>query len=125
MSITGSKRKRSKPARKRLFETLNVFQPNADTTYRNAEITPGGTYRLRGERGSLRILKLGQFGPTPAKASTGISALAYNDFNALHRDEAGRFDVILSPIRPAGYTGDWWQLAPTASSLLLRQVDFD
>ena len=26
--------------------TLNVFQPNADTTYRTAYITPGGTYRL-------------------------------------------------------------------------------
>jgi Protein of unknown function (DUF1214) len=105
--------------------TLNVFQPNADTTYRNAVITPGGTYRLRGERGSLRILKMGQFGPTPAKATTGISAFAYNDFNALHVDEAGRFDVVLSPTKPAGYTGDWWQLSPTASSLLLRQVDFD
>ena len=105
--------------------TLNVFQPNADTTYRNAVITPGGTYRLRGERGSLRILKLGQFGPTPAKATTGISAFAYNDFNALHVDEAGRFDVILSPTKPEGYTGDWWQLAPNTSSLLLRQVDFD
>jgi len=23
-----------------------------------------------------------------------------------------RFDVILSPVRPAGYTGDWWQLDP-------------
>jgi hypothetical protein len=105
--------------------TLNVFQPNADTTYRSAVITPGGTYRLRGEAGSLRILKLGQFGPTPDKASTGISAFAYNDFNALHRDAAGRFDVILSPTRPGGYAGDWWQLAPTASSLLLRQVDLD
>jgi hypothetical protein len=105
--------------------TLNVYQPNADTTYRSAVITPGGTYRLRGEAGSLRILKLGQFGPTPDKASTGISAFAYNDFNALQHDAAGRFDVILSPTRPAGYAGDWWQLAPTASSLLLRQVDLD
>jgi hypothetical protein len=108
-----------------LNATLNVFQPNADTTYRSAVISPGGTYRLRGERGSLRILKLGQFGRTPAKASTSISALAYNDFNELHLDQAGRFDVTLSATRPQGYTGDWWQLQPGVSSLLLRQVDFD
>jgi hypothetical protein len=108
-----------------LNATLNVFQPNADTTYRSAVISPGGTYRLRGERGSLRVLKLGQFGRTPAKASTSISALAYNDFHELHLDQAGRFDVTLSPTRPQGYTGDWWQLQPGVSSLLLRQVDFD
>jgi hypothetical protein len=105
--------------------TLNVFQPNADTIYRNAVITPGGSYRLRGERGSLRVFKLGQFGRTPAKASAGISALAYNDFNELHLNEAGRFDVILSPTRPQGYSGDWWKLEEGTSSLLLRQVDFD
>jgi hypothetical protein len=108
-----------------LNNTLNVFQPNADTTYRNAIITPGGSYRLRGERGSLRVLKLGQFGRTPDKASTGVSALAYNDFNELHLDPAGRVDVILSPTRPTGYTGDWWKLEEGTSSLLLRQVDFD
>jgi hypothetical protein len=105
--------------------TLNVFQPNADTTYRNAVITPGGSYRLRGERGSLRVFKLGQFGRTPAKASAGIAALAYNDFNELHLDPAGRFDVILSPTRPQGHAGDWWKLEEGTSSLLLRQVDFD
>lgn len=105
--------------------TLNVFQPNADTTYRNAIITPGGSYRLRGERGSLRVFKLGQFGRSPAKASAGISALAYNDFNKLHLNQAGRFDVILSPTRPQGYAGDWWKLEEGTSSLLLRQVDFD
>ncbi len=104
---------------------LDVFQPNSDTTYRTALITPGGAYRLRGERGSVKIFKLGQFGVTPAKASSGISALAYNDFSDLHLDAAGRFDVILSPTRPAGYQGDWWQLQPGTSSLLLRQVDYD
>jgi hypothetical protein len=105
--------------------TLNVFQPNADTTYRRAVITPGGVYRLRGEPGSLRVFNLGQFGPIPANASTGIAAPTYNDFKSLHLDPAGHFDVILSPIRPAGYSGDWWQLTPTASSLMIRQVAFN
>src|SRR5579862_3184987 len=30
-------------------QTLNIGQPNADTVYRIARITPGGTYRLRGQ----------------------------------------------------------------------------
>jgi hypothetical protein len=104
---------------------LNVFQPNADTTYKAATITPGGIYRLRGEPGSLRIFRLGQFGPTPAKASAGISALAYYDFKKLRTDTHGHFDVIVSPARPNGYTGDWWQLESTTTTLLLRQVAFD
>jgi hypothetical protein len=86
--------------------TLNVGQPNADTTYRSATITPRGTYRVRGELGSVRVLRIGQFGRIPEKASAGISALAYNDLKALHLDAQGRFDVILSPTRPEGYVGD-------------------
>jgi len=43
--------------------TLNIGQPNADTTYRSAAITPGGVYRLRGGVGSLRS---GSFLQTPA-----------------------------------------------------------
>src|SRR3546814_771488 len=35
------------------------------------------------------------------------------------------FDVILSPTRPAGYGGDWWQLDPKASFLMIRQVSAD
>jgi hypothetical protein len=105
--------------------TLNVGQPNADTTYRSATISPGGSYRLRGEPGSVRVLRLGQFGRTPDKASTGISALSYYDLKTLHLDAQGRFDLTISPRRPAGYTGDWWELKANVTSLLLRQVAFD
>ena len=104
---------------------LNVFQPNADTTYRSAIITPGGVYRIRGDRGSLRIFRLGQFGRTPNNRSAGVSAAVYNDFNKLRVDSNNRFDVVLSPTKPAGYKGDWWELKPGVTSLLLRQVDFD
>ncbi|CAN7372684.1 hypothetical protein LJR225_002293 [Phenylobacterium sp. LjRoot225] len=110
-------------------QTLNVGQPNADTIYRSTSITPGGTYRLRGRRGSLPIFNVAQSFPTPneAGATTGQVRLpaAFNDFNALHVDKSGRFDVILSPERPAGYTGDWWKLDPRAVRLLMRMVSSD
>ncbi len=107
-------------------QTLNVGQPNADTNYRIARITPGGSYRLRGQRGSLRIASIGQVGPTPGEpgatsAQPGPTKV-YDDLNALHADAKGRFDVLLSPSRPPGYKGDWWQLSPTANKLLLRMV---
>jgi len=105
--------------------TLNVFQPNADTTYRTANITAGGTYRLRGRAGSLRISKIGQFGPTPSDTGGGVHAIAYHDLNTLKIDKEGRFDVLLSATKPADYKGDWWRLDPNATSLLIRQVASD
>jgi hypothetical protein len=110
-------------------QVLDVGQPNADTVYRSARITPGGSYRLRGQRGSLRIFKVGQTAPNMGEHGTGSTHVGainlYDDFNTLHVDRDGRFDVLLSPERPAGYTGDWWRLDPNANRLLLRMVSSD
>lgn len=100
-------------------QVLNVGQPNADTVYRAATITPGGSYRLRGTRGSLRMLNIGQGGASPD------ATREYLDLNALRIDAQGRFDVLLSPTRPAGHTGEWWPLQPNTSRLLLRMVSSD
>ncbi|HXD03724.1 MAG TPA: hypothetical protein VN627_10490, partial [Novosphingobium sp.] len=43
-----------------LNQTINVSQPNADTVYKRATITPGGTYRLRGRTGNIRMARVGQ-----------------------------------------------------------------
>ena len=107
---------------------LNVIQPNADTIYKKAVITPGGSYRIRGSRGSLLILKMAQVNHLPeesGKTNAGIGVLANNDFNTLRADEQGHIDVILSPSRPEGHAGDWWQLDPRAHALMLRQVAYD
>jgi hypothetical protein len=104
---------------------LNLGQPNADTVYRSAKITPGGTYRLRGTMGSLPIFKMAQLGLTPDQTGGGVNALGYDDFAKLHTDANGRFDVILSPAKPEGYSGDWWRLDPKTASLLVRQVSAD
>lgn len=101
----------------------NILQPNADTIYKRAVITPGGTYRLRGHRGSLRIARIGMFGPAATDGT--IRALGYHDLNALRVNDDGNFDVLLSPAKPAGYSGDWWQLDPSATALLLRQMASD
>lgn len=108
-----------------LNQTLNVYQPNSDTIYKNALIEPGGTYRLRGTRGSVRIFKLGQMSSAGTDGKSPVIPLAYGDFNALPVDAEGKYDVILSPARPAGYTGNWWRLDPRARSLVIRQVASD
>jgi hypothetical protein len=104
---------------------LNVGQPNADTTYRSAAVDGAGSYRIRGEIGSLRILRVGLFGAFPTGPTFSLPVPTYYDFKSLHLDAKGNFDVLLSTERPVGYAGDWWQLKPNTTQLLLRQVDFD
>ncbi|MFT4048115.1 MAG: hypothetical protein QM661_15675 [Solimonas sp.] len=108
---------------------LNIGQPNADTVYRVARITPGGSYRLRGKRGSLRIASIGQVPPSPGEPgyppAKPFTNRGYQDLNALKTDATGHFDVLLSPKRPEGYDGEWWPLNPDANKLLLRLVSAD
>lgn len=106
---------------------LNVAEPNPDTIYRAARITPGGTYRIQGMRGSPRMVSLGQADPLPVEPgfAPGKGSHTFHDVNALKVDRAGRFDVVLSPERPAGYTGDWWKLEPGTTRLVLRLVSSD
>lgn len=108
---------------------LNIGQPNADTNYRVARIASDGVYRLRGRRGSLRMVRIAEFGPHPGEPGfvppkPGVTRPVH-DPNALRTDAQGRFDVILSATRPEGYKGDWWPLQPTTTGLLLRFVKAD
>ncbi|MCB2076725.1 MAG: hypothetical protein KDE55_03395 [Novosphingobium sp.] len=108
---------------------LNVGQPNSDTTYRLARITPGGSYRLRGRKGNVRMAIIAETGLLPGNASQSSdepgAPQPIHDINALGVDEDGRFDVLLSAERPDGYNGDWWQLQPGTDRLLLRLVSAD
>lgn len=110
-------------------ELMNVGQPNADTIYKAAEITPGGVYRLRGHRGSLNMAVIGQVGPSPADPGSDGShpgpTRNYLYLSDLKTDGDGDFDVLLSAERPGDYTGDWWQLHPRTYRLMLRQVSSD
>ena len=108
-------------------QVLNVGQPNCDTVYRSAEISPDGVYRLRGVRGTLRMFNVAQSPPSPGEPGFRAEPAPRpaHDFNELEVDENGRFDVIISRERPAGYSGVWWKLEPTTTKLLLRMVSSD
>ncbi|WP_340589013.1 hypothetical protein [Erythrobacter alti] len=103
-------------------QVLGVGQPNADTIYRAARISSDGIYRLTGTRGSLNQAVIGQV--VPRNAETG-SGRAHLDINALSVDENDRFEVMISPDRPADWSGEWWELRPAANRLLLRLVSYD
>lgn len=103
-------------------QVFNVGQPNADTIYRSAQVTPGASYRISGRKGTTNLAVIAQVVPRAMAASWGRPEL---DLNAVHADAQGRYSVLVSETRPAGYTGDWWELSPQASRLLMRLVSSD
>ncbi|MCB2077439.1 MAG: DUF1214 domain-containing protein [Novosphingobium sp.] len=101
---------------------LNVGQPNADTIYRSTWLVPGGSYRLRGKAGSLNHTVIAQLIPRDAPGADSRPHLRFGD---LRQDANGRYDVLLSVKKPEGYTGDWWELNPAATRLMMRMVSSD
>jgi hypothetical protein len=100
----------------------NIFQPNADTIYKSAMIDGAGSYRLKGERGTVRMFVLAQLGPDTIRTGKHSPALFQYNFDSLKLDKDGQFDVIVSRERPAGHEGDWWELHPKAEKFMVRIV---
>jgi Protein of unknown function (DUF1214) len=75
----------------------------------------------------MRIASIGEM--PPYRVINGVPTASpiknYHDINKLKADSEGKFDVVLSPQRPAGYSGDWWPLDPQTNRLLLRLVSSD
>ena len=73
------------------------------------------------------MISIGQAGPLPMEPgfAPARGPHVFHDVNALRVDGEGRFDVLISPDRPPGYTGDWWKLEPATSRLVLRLVSSD
>lgn len=104
----------------------NQGGPVPDYVYMSTEVDGTGTYRISGFRGTTRFVEItqqqwiflgrvGEMKPAPAT----------HDLDDVQVDADGWFSVILSPERPEGYDGDWWQLDPGAVRLLMRKCSCD
>jgi len=107
-----------------LTTVFNFAAPNPDFVYRGAEIDGNGIYRLRGKRGTNRFtsvsMSAGTWALGTSKGNTGVF-----DLDDLHLAPDGSFSVILSKVRPAGYTGDWQYLDPATTRIGLRIASYD
>src|SRR5246127_2357970 len=117
----------------RWSQVLNNFgNIKPDGVYYMTPIDDRGVYKLVGTRGSLRIvdLQLGDsslfaWGRGDAEDTGGPTRANYDLDEHVTLDANGWFEVILSAERPAGHTGDWWQLPQSANYLLVRQFSYD
>lgn len=103
-----------------------LLQPNPDSIYYVASVDGTGIYRVTGERGNAPVVGFAignkMFGTDGLKMGKGFGNYDVND---LSLDAAGRFSVIFSAERPAGYEGDWLHLDPESDFMMLRQFSYD
>ena len=103
----------------------NIFQPNADTIYKSCLIERGGSYLIRGDRGTVRMMILAQMGPDTLRTGKHHPVLGQGDFDTLALDANGHFEVAIAPTRPVGHIGDWWPLDPACEKFMIRIVGCD
>jgi hypothetical protein len=103
----------------------NIFQPNADTIYKSCLIERGGSYLLKGDRGTARMMIMAQMGPDTLRTGTHHPVLDQGNFDALQIDNEGNFEVVISPERPGDYKGDWWPLNGSCEKFMIRIVSCD
>lgn len=103
-----------------------LLQPNPDSIYYVSSVEGTGTYRITGERGNAPVVGFAtgskMFGTNGTQPGKGFGNYDVND---LTLDADGRFDVVFSAERPAGYEGDWLPLHPEADFILVRQFSYD
>ena len=103
----------------------NIFQPNSDTIYKSCLIEKGGSYVIRGDRGTVRMVILAQMGPDTLRTGQHHRLLGQIDFDSLALDDNGGFELLISPERPADHAGDWRPLDPLCEKFMVRIVGCD
>jgi len=102
---------------------MGVGQPNADTVYRTTVIDPNGKYRISGVLGSTRIITVSQ--SLQSTTDKAVPRVIDHNLNDIVADESGRFEVVLSREPAKNYKGNWWQMHPQTTRLLMRLVSSD
>jgi hypothetical protein len=107
------------------LNSVFLLQPNPDDTYFYAPVDGRGTYRLSGERGSVRILTLTIGDAMIGMTETPGRQLAEYDLARFGVEPDQEVDILLSADQPAGHKGLWLKLDPAANFLLVRQRSYD
>jgi hypothetical protein len=103
---------------------INLMAPVPDYRYKVCLIEGQGTYRVSGFRGTSRFVDLTVFTSLFSLGKTGPVSTRIS-LDSLELGEQGRYEFILSPQRPVGYRGQWFELDPRAIRLQVRHASYD
>jgi len=105
-----------------LYNPVFACQPNPDDIYLFSQIRSDLTYRVSGHRGTVtKFIFVTEKGiPGTFDSIAGQSAVNSLDEQDFKVEPDGRFEIIFSAKRPAGYTGNWSELKPGADVIFSR-----
>lgn len=110
-----------------LWNSVFRFQPNPDDVYYYAPLDGRRRYRIVGDRGTIHMLMF-QFG-------NGMMGMERNEISQQHSsyldekdikvDANGKFEILLAPEKPEGYTGTWHPLREDVDTVMVRLRSYD
>ncbi len=109
-----------------LWNPVYTDQPNPDDIYVYSPIRGDLRYRISGPRGTCSLLTFnimkGWVGITE-RSEMGFA----RDFDdrAITVDADGNVDILLSAQRPEQHSGDWFEIAPEATVVVLQTLGVD
>jgi hypothetical protein len=109
-----------------LWNPVYTLQPNPDDIYFYAPIRSDLTYRVSGNRGTVRnLIFVTQYGLCGLNNMYDVS-----DVNSLDADDFevgadGEFEILFSAERPANHHGNWGMIGPKANVMFVRFRSWD
>ncbi|MCB1676238.1 MAG: DUF1214 domain-containing protein [Halioglobus sp.] len=107
------------------LNSVYVLQPNPDDTYLLAPVSGEGTYRIVGNRGTVKLLVLSAHGGMMGADEGPWGTYGFHDADELDIGTDGELEVVFSAERPADYTGNWLYLDPRTKYLMVRNRAYD
>jgi hypothetical protein len=111
-----------------LWNPVYTLQPNPDDIYLYAPISSDYSYKISGNRGTVKMITIGTNQMSSGfPGERDLSAKYYNDIDdeQMEFDAKGDFELLLSTDRPAGHTGNWLKVAPGAAAIMVRYRRYD
>jgi|SRR6202453_4951741 hypothetical protein len=108
-----------------MLNSVFMLQPNPDDTYYFCRIRSDCRYVVSGDRGTVHLLTFSVGGGMLGFAKTAGPGSSHFDNRSLHIEPDGRFEVLFSREKPAGYTGNWGKLEKRDEYIWIRQRSYD
>lgn len=110
-----------------LWNPVYNFQSNPDDTFLYSPVRGDLTYRVSGNRGTIKVLSFTTQHLMTGMADEPSDLSAHNDIDDedLLFDDNGDFELIFSNRRPDGFSGNWAPMHPKATAMMVRMRSYD
>jgi hypothetical protein len=111
-----------------LWNPVFTLQPNPDDIYLQSPISAAYRYRVSGNRGTVKMLLFNtQRNNAGYPGAVDMTGEDYDDLDdrTLQIDANGDFEILLSAQKPEGHAGNWLQIKPGATLLMVRKRSYD